>query len=447
MFQWTNDINSKQWKTFIAAFFGWTLDAMDLLLYVFAFKFIAQSFDITGTQAALLFSITLASSALGGIVFGIISDYGGRVKALTYSILIYSLFTMLSAFAPDIWFFVVCRFLLGLGMGGEWASGEILVAESWPKQHRGKVVGMVQSGWGFGFIFAAILATFVLPVDNFNLNMIPFVNTDFPVESWRVLFFLGVIPAFLVFYVRRVCEEPEIWKKSAEERTKTKQEFTFFEIFNSKEIRSMLIKATLLTSFCMISYWGLSYFVPNYLASPVSEGGAGLGIVKGFGFTIPLNIGAILGCISFGLISDRIGRKTTFGTYLLIVALLVPIFGNIVQIQEFLGFISLDVLVLIIAPLLGFFATGFYSGFGAIFAEIFPTRARGTAQGFSYNVGRGASAIAPPLFAFVAVSSFAFIFDGEIIGNGRALMTASVFAIFAFLVLLFLPETKGKDLE
>ena len=162
MLGWTSDINSKQWKTFIAAFFGWTLDAMDLLLYVFAFKFIAQTFDISGTQAALLFSISLASSALGGIVFGIISDYVGRVKALTYSILIYSLFTMLSAFAPDIWFFVVCRFLLGLGMGGEWASGEILVAESWPKKHRGKVVGMVQSGWGFGFIFAAILATFVL---------------------------------------------------------------------------------------------------------------------------------------------------------------------------------------------------------------------------------------------------------------------------------------------
>ena len=391
---------------------------MDLLLYVFAFKFIAQTFDISGTQAALLFSITLASSALGGIVFGVISDYVGRVKALTYSILIYSMFTMLSAFAPDIMFFVICRFLLGLGMGGEWASGEILVAESWPKEHRGKVVGML-----------------------------PFVTTDFPVESWRVLFFLGVIPAFLVFYVRRVCEEPEVWKKSDEARKNTNQEFTFFEIFKSDQIRPMLIKATLLTSFCMISYWGLSYFVPNYLASPISEGGAGLGIVKGFGFTIPLNIGAILGCISFGLISDKIGRKTTFGAYLIIVALLVPVFGNIVKVQEFLGFISLDALILILAPLLGFFNTGFYSGFGAIFSEIFPTRARGTAQGFSYNVGRGASAIAPPLFAFIAVSSFAFLFNGEVIGNGRALITASIFALFAFIVLLTLPETKGKDLN
>ena len=420
---------------------------MDLLLYVFAFRFIATTFDISGPQAALLFSITLASSALGGMVFGVISDYVGRVKALTYSILIYSFFTMLSAFAPNIDFFVVCRFLLGLGMGGEWASGEILVAESWPKEHRGKVVGMVQSGWGFGFIFAALLATFVLPIETFNLNMIPFVSTDFPVESWRVLFFLGVIPAFLVFYVRRVCEEPEVWKKSAEARLHTKQEFTFFEIFKSDEIRPMVIKATLLTSFCMLSYWGLSYFVPNYLASPISEGGAGLGIVKGFGFTIPLNIGAIIGCISFGLISDKIGRKTTFGSYLIIVALLVPIFGNIVKVQEFLGFISLEALILILAPLLGFFATGFYSGFGAIFAEIFPTRARGTAQGFSYNVGRGASAIAPPLFAFIAVSSFAFLFNGEVIGNGRALITASLFAICAFFVLMTLPETKGKDLD
>jgi len=420
---------------------------MDLLLYVFAFRFIATTFDISGPQAALLFSITLASSALGGMVFGVISDYVGRVKALTYSILIYSFFTMLSAFAPNIAFFVVCRFLLGLGMGGEWASGEILVAESWPKEHRGKVVGMVQSGWGFGFIFAALLATFVLPIETFNLNMIPFVSTDFPVESWRVLFFLGVIPALLVFYVRRVCEEPEVWKKSAEARLHTKQEFTFFEIFKSDEIRPMVIKATLLTSFCMLSYWGLSYFVPNYLASPISEGGAGLGIVKGFGFTIPLNIGAIIGCISFGLISDKIRRKTTFGSYLIIVALLVPIFGNIVKVQEFLGFISLEALILILAPLLGFFATGFYSGFGAIFAEIFPTRARGTAQGFSYNVGRGASAIAPPLFAFIAVSSFAFLFNGEVIGNGRALITASLFAICAFFVLMTLPETKGKDLD
>jgi MFS family permease len=446
MLDWTRDINSKQWKTFIAAFLGWTLDAMDLLLYVFAFKFIAQSFDLNPTQAAFLFSITLASSALGGIVFGIISDYVGRIRALTYSILIYSLFTMFSAFAPTIGFFIVCRFLLGLGMGGEWASGEILVAESWPKQHRGKVVGMVQSGWGFGFILAAILATFVLPITSFNLNMLPFFDKDFPVESWRVLFFLGVLPALLVFYVRRVCEEPEIWRKSSAERNKTKQEFTLLQIFKG-DLRPMLIKATLLTSFCMISYWGLSYFVPNYLASPVSEGGAGLGLVKGFGFTIPLNIGAILGCISFGLISDKFGRKFTFGSYLIIVALLVPIFGNIVRVQEFLGFLSLDALVLILAPLLGFFNTGFYSGFGAIFAEIFPTRARGTAQGFSYNVGRGASAIAPPLFAFIAISSLTFLFDGEIIGNGRALMAASIFAMFAFVVLLTFPETKGKELD
>ena len=206
---------------------------MDLLLYVFAFKFIAQTFDLTGPQAAVLFSITLASSALGGIVFGIISDYIGRIRALTYSILIYSLFTMFSAFSPTIEFFVVCRFLLGLGMGGEWASGEILVAESWPKQHRGKVVGMVQSGWGFGFILAAILATFVLPIDSFNLNMLPFVDKDFPVESWRFLFFLGVLPALLVFYVRRVCEEPEIWKKSSEQRKKSTQEFTLFQIFKN----------------------------------------------------------------------------------------------------------------------------------------------------------------------------------------------------------------------
>ena len=147
------------------------------------------------------------------------------------------------------------------------------------------------------------------------------------------------------------------------------------------------------------------------------------------------------------MISDKFGRKFTFASYLIIVAVLVPVFGNVVKVQEFLGFISLDALILILSPLLGFFNTGFYSGFGAIFSEIFPTRARGTAQGFSYNVGRGASAIAPPLFAFIAITSVGFLFNGEIIGNGRALMAASVFALFALCVLLTLPETKGKELE
>ncbi|MGH7886161.1 MAG: MFS transporter, partial [Thermodesulfobacteriota bacterium] len=162
-FGWTSEITPKQWKSFIAAFLGWTLDAMDLLIFAFAVTSIAKSFHLTSTQVSLLFSATLLASAFGGAIFGVISDYIGRVKALTYTILLYSLMTALSAFSPDWVFLLGFRILLGLGMGGEWASGEVLVAESWPSKHRGKVVGMVQSGWAVGYILAAILATLIIP--------------------------------------------------------------------------------------------------------------------------------------------------------------------------------------------------------------------------------------------------------------------------------------------
>ncbi len=222
VFGWTADINSEQWKSFIAAFLGWALDAMDLLLFAFAVGSIAEVFNLSPEAVGALFSVTLFASAFGGALFGIVSDYVGRVRALTYTILLYSFFTGLSAFSPNVIFLLVCRVFLGLGMGGEWASGEVLVAESWPKKHRGKVIGMVQSGWGIGYILAALLATAILP--NFDIDL-----------GWRILFLIGITPAFLVFYIRRNLTEPEIWRKTSRMRKEKKlgegQEFTLNQIF------------------------------------------------------------------------------------------------------------------------------------------------------------------------------------------------------------------------
>ncbi len=416
LFSWYKDINSQQWKAFIAALLGWTLDAMDLLLFTFAVTEIAIVFNLTPPEVGALFSVTLFSSAFGGAVFGIVSDYVGRVRALTYTVLLYSAFTGLSAFSPNITFLLVCRVFLGLGMGGEWASGEVLVAESWPRQHRGKVIGMVQSGWAIGYILAAILATLIIP--NFDVNL-----------GWRILFLVGITPAFLVFYIRRHLDEPEVWKKTSDMRKEGKlgenQGFTLGQIFGRDLIR-YTITATLLTSLCMIAYWGLYFWIPQFLSRPVEEGGVGLG-PKGFAWIIPINIGAFIGCNTFGLISDRFGRRPVFVVYLLAMAVLVWFFGHAKDLTT----------VLILGPLIGFFGTGFYSGFGAIFSEIFPTRARGTAQGFCYNFGRGVSAVAPPLVGFVA----------GIYGYGLSLVTVSVFAVAAAIVVLTLPETKGKKLE
>ena len=415
-FSWFSDINSEQWKSFIAAFLGWTLDAMDLLLFAFAVGSIAEVFNLSPEKIGALFSVTLFASAFGGALFGVVSDYFGRVRALTYTILLYSFFTGLSAFSPNVIFFLVCRVFLGLGMGGEWASGEVLVAESWPKQHRGKVIGMVQSGWAIGYILAALLATAILPYFDVDLG-------------WRILFLIGVTPAFLVLYIRRNLSEPEIWRKTSLMRKEKKlagdQDFTFIQVFKHGLLGYTLL-SMLLTSLCMISYWGLMFWVPQFLARPISEGGVGLG-TKGFIWIIPLNIGAFLGCLTFGWISDRLGRRPVFISYLLVMAILVYFFGQAQSLSQ----------VLLLGPLVGFFGTGFYSGFGAIFSEMFPTRARGAAMGLCYNFGRGVSAIAPPLVGFVAGMK----------GYGTALISVSIFAVAAALVVLALPETRGKDLE
>ncbi|MDA2920175.1 MFS transporter [Desulfobacterota bacterium AH_259_B03_O07] len=429
-FSWYKEINSDQWKAFIAAFLGWTLDAMDLLLFAFAVGSIGKVFNLSEAWVGALFSLTLFSSAFGGAVFGIISDYLGRVRALTYSILLYSAFTGLSAFSPNLGFLLVCRLFLGLGMGGEWASGEVLVAEKWPREHRGKVIGMVQSGWGVGYILAAVLATLIIP--NFHEGVsytIPIlgVTLDGLDLGWRLLFFVGVLPAFLVFYIRRHLDEPEVWEKTKDLRKKGKlsekgQGFTLGQIFAGDLIR-YTITATVLTSLCMIAYWGLYFWIPQFLAS---EKGVGLN-TKGYIWIVPINIGAFIGCNTFGWISDKFGRRPVFVGYLIMMAILVWFFGHATTLRE----------VLILGPFIGFFGTGFYSGFGAIFSEIFPTRARGTAQGFCYNVGRGVSAVAPPLIGFL-VGKYGF---------ATGLTTVSVFAIAAAIVVMTLPETKGKQLE
>ncbi|MCI0481931.1 MAG: MFS transporter, partial [Candidatus Dadabacteria bacterium] len=276
---WTRDINPDQWKAFYAAFLGWTLDAMDLLLFAFAVGSIGKVFNLSETWVGALFSVTLFSSAFGGALFGIVSDYIGRVRALTYTIIVYSAFTGLSAFAPNIVFLLACRLILGLGMGGEWASGEVLVAEKWPKEHRGKVIGMVQSGWGIGYIFAAILATLIIPFfkagETYTIPLLN-ISLDGLDLGWRILFFVGVAPAFLVFYIRKHLDEPEVWKKTSEMRKAGKlsekgQGFTLGQIFGADLIR-YTITASLLTSLCMIAYWGLYFWLPQFLASDKGVG-------------------------------------------------------------------------------------------------------------------------------------------------------------------------------
>jgi len=403
---WWKTISKTQWYALLAAMMGWALDAFDVLLYVFALTTIMKEWNLSATQAGFLASVTLFASAFGGIVFGVIADRIGRKNALMATVLIFSIMSGVSGLTQNIWQLALARTLLGLGMGGEWASGALLVSETWPPEHRGKAIGIMQGGWAIGYIFAAIVAGFILPW-----------------LGWRVLFFIGIIPALFTVWVRTKVEEPEIWVKSHE---KKKEPFSLTQIFRPDLLR-YTICCTIIASFVMFGYWGLFTWLPGFLSSSADKGGAGLSIVKSSLWIIPTMVGAFFGYITFGFIADKFGRRPTFAAFLLICAVLVYIYGNTRD----------ATLLMILGPFVGFFGSGYFSAFGAFISELYPTRARGAGLGFTYNVGRMASAAAPTTVGFAATK----------FGVGAALTITAV-AFFIGAVSIFLvPETKAVKME
>ena len=408
---WYRSINSRQWKSLVAAQLGWMLDAMDVMLYAFALGAIQREFGLTSAEAGALASVTLVASAFGGIMFGVLADRIGRAKALMYSILLYSTFTALTATAGTVAELVLWRGLVGIGMGGEWSAGSVLVSETWPPEHRGKAIGIMQSGWAIGYIFAAILAAAILPA-----------------FGWRVLFMLGILPAIFILWIRRNVPEPEIWLK--ERALPGRKDDVLFhqivQIFRSPLVRKTF-SATIISTCVLFAYWGLFTWMPSFLSRPLEQGGAGLGIVKSSTWIIPMQIGAFGGYISFGFFADRFGRRPVFLSFLIAAAVLVPVYGQLAQ---------HDILLLFLGPLIGFFGHGYFSVFGVMLAELFPTHVRGTAQGLTYNIGRAFSALAP--FTIGALA------DEHGIGSALAL-TSAFFLLGAGLIFL-LPETRGTDL-
>jgi MFS family permease len=405
---WFREISPTQWKALLAAQLGWMLDAMDVMLYAFALGTIQQEFALTSGEAGALASVTLVASALGGIGFGILADRIGRARALIFSILTYSVFTALTATASSVFELAIWRGLVGLGMGGEWSAGSVLVAETWPSQHRGKAIGLMQAGWAIGYILAAVLAALILPA-----------------FGWRVLFLLGILPAFFTLWIRRHVPEPDIWRQRKASQSTDSGE-TLASIFRSPLLRRTF-SASLITTSVLFAYWGLFTWMPSFLARPVELGGAGLGIVRSSTWIIPMQIGAFFGYLSFGFFADRFGRRPVFVTFLLAAAILVPIYGQLAQ---------HEVILLILGPLIGFFGHGYFSVFGAMLSELFPTGIRGAAQGFTYNAGRALSALAP--FTIGALA--------DVYGIGSALMLTSAFFLLGAVMIFLLPETKGIEL-
>lgn len=390
-------------RALVAAAMGWLLDAFDVMLYALILTAVIGDLGMDRASGGAMASLTLAASALGGLVFGVVADKLGRTRALTLSILLYSIFTFACGLAQNVWQFAVCRVLLGLGMGGEWASGATLVSETWPEKHRGKALGIMQSCWAIGYGLAAIVVGLMLPR-----------------WGWRAVFFVGIVPALFTLWIRRSVKEPQLWQDarsaSAAESSSARPRFPL----------RIALFLTAMNAATMFAWWGLNLWVPSYLSLPSTQGGVGLSTETMSLFIVAMQVGMWLGYVTFGFIADAFGRRPTYITYLLAAALLV----------WYYGFAREPWVLLVLGPFVAFFGTGYFSGFGAVASEIFPTSIRATALGVTYNSGRLLSAVAPFVVGTMAQSR----------GFGAAFTVTAIAFMIAAVLWLGIPETKGRKL-
>lgn len=404
---WFHTLGRDGKRAFVGAFGGYGLDAYDFQVLPLALFAITAHFGITTGQAGLLNTVTLVVSALGGAIAGVLADRIGRVRTLMFTVATYAVFTVLCGFATSYETLLVFRALQGLGFGGEWAAGAILVAEYCKPRYRGRTVAFIQSSWAVGWALSVVVYTAVFS----------FLPQDI---AWRVLFWTGAIPALLVFYVRRnVKDAPRV--ERALDADPRRGRFT--AVFRGGLGRTTLFAALLATG-VQGGYYTLAVWVPTFLKTE-----RGLGVVGTGGYLALLIGGAFTGYVAGGYLTDLLGRKRTFTLFAVLSAILIVLFTRIPP--------GANGLILLVTFPLGFTTSAIFSGFGSFLAELYPTEVRGTGQGFTYNFGRAVGAFFPALVGFLA--------DG--IGVGGAMIFGAVGYGVAVAALLGLPETKGVELR
>ena len=408
-FGWWHAGTPEAKRALIAAGLGWMLDSFDVMLYALVLRSIIPDLGISKETAGLLGSATLVASAAGGLIFGVVADRFGRTRALMASVLIYSVFTAACGFAQSVAQLAVFRIFLGIGMGGEWASGAALVSETWPAEHRGKALGFMQSAWAIGYGAAAIVTMLILPL-----------------WGWRGVFFAGILPAFFTLWVRRHVQEPRIWRESRERLSYSARRVRIADVLDGRML-TLTAAVTSMNAFTMFGWWGFNLWLPAYLSLPASAGGMGFDSSVMTGLIVAMQIGMWFGYVTFGFVGDTIGRKRAYILYTMSASVLIMTYVSLRS----------PLALLMLGPFVAFFATGYFSGFGAVTAEIYPTSIRATAQGFTYNFGRLASAAAP-----FAVGSLA-----ETRGFQAALSLTAIAFLLAAASWAFIPETRGRELS
>lgn len=404
-------------KALFAAAVGYGLDGFDLLILSFALGGIIATFGLSDVEAGSLSTITLFGAVLGGIIFGSLADRYGRVRVLTWTVLIFAVFTGLSAIAQGYWDMAAYRFIAGIGIGGEFGIGMALAAEAVPANQRARATSWVGVGFQIGVFAAAIVAAPVIAL-----------------WGWRALFVIGLFPAIFAFVIRRGVEEPDKFIKSQQSQQGQAEgesgDSVDLPAFGAKIHALVKDKATVKITFALtilstvqnFGYFGIIAWLPNYLSEKME-----LGVTKGSLWTAVTVIGMLAGILIFGQVADRLGRRPAFWIFQA---------GAIVSILVYSQMTDPTAL-LIGGFFMGAFANGMLGGHGALLAEMYPTQVRATAQNVIFNIGRALGGLAPVVIALLA-DSFGFAF---------ALALLPTIYIIQFLAMFLLPEKRGIELE
>lgn len=434
---WWESIDAASWTGLWASWLGWLFDGYET--YTLVLVGILAVGALTGLPPAAappyfagLLAITLLGWATGGLIAGVLADYIGRKNVLLYSIIVYAVFALLSAFAQSYWWLLAARFFTGIGLGGEWGAGASLVGEMWPASIRGRVAGIFQSAFGVGFLVSTLVWYAVQPLGPIN---------------WRVMFVIGFLPALLTLYVRVRVKNPEIWTAAAREREAALERarrgealaenqrelvrFTVSRIFTSPDLRSRIWPLLLLSLTTLIGWWGVSTWVPQHAAAVMRAAGAPLPQVTQFATTTALfyNVAGIIGYVSLGFLADGLGRKPTIWLYYLGSLLTTPLFFLLAHGQT---------AILITAFVNGFFTLGQISWLAVYLPELFPTAVRATAISVVFNLTRYIVAITTFYAGYLAI---------HLGGIDRAATAIGLIYILGLLVTPFAGrETKGQAL-
>lgn len=406
---WFTEMKPREKNTFWACIGGWILDAMDVQILSFAIPTIVAAFSLKAGEAGFIGTVTLFTSAFGGWAAGALSDRLGRVRTLQITILWFAFFTFLCGFAQNYEQLLIARALMGFGFGGEWACAAVLIGEVIRPQHRGKAVGAMQSGWAIGWAIALLLYLLFFSI--------------MPAETaWRALFWVGLSPALLVFYIRRFVDEPEVFTKTQANLDKAGKKSNFLEIFSPSLLKTTFLTC-LLTTGAQGGYYAITFWIPTFLRTERK-----LTVLGTSGYIAVIIAGSLIGYWVSAWLTDRIGRRANFILFAVCSIVTVFVYTQIPVDNTTIMFLGFP---------LGFFASGIFSGMGPFLTELFPTRVRGSGQGFAYNFGRG-------------VASFNTLFVGLLSATLPLGQSIGVFALIAYGLLitaaLLLPETKGRVL-